>query len=158
DDHAQAATFRFDRNPHLGVSYSYHVKRADFAKLLLDNSRRLGATVLEGTRVTEVEFGGEGRPEVRAVGSDGASSVWCPRCLLDAAAPEHLLLKRLGHNRVDKRNNPAAVFGQFRTVPRRTGSAEGMITMLLFRHGWFWMIPFPDGVMSVGVVGTRSFF
>jgi flavin-dependent dehydrogenase len=158
DDHAQAATFRFDRNPHLGVSYSYHVKRADFDKLLLDNSRRLGATVLEGTRVTEVEFRGERRPEVRAVGSDGAPSVWFPRFLVDASGRDTLLLKRLGHKRVDKRNNTAAVFGHFRNVPRRAGSAEGMITMHLFRHGWFWMIPLPDGVMSVGVVGTRSFF
>jgi flavin-dependent dehydrogenase len=33
-----------------------------------------------------------------------------------------------------------------------------MITMHLFRHGWFWMIPLPDDIMSVGVVGTRSFF
>src|SRR5580704_17897460 len=33
-----------------------------------------------------------------------------------------------------------------------------MITMHLFQHGWFWMIPLPDQVMSVGMVGTRSFF
>ena len=30
--------------------------------------------------------------------------------------------------------------------------------MHLFRHGWFWMIPLPDEIMSVGMVGTRSFF
>src|SRR6201993_1920602 len=53
DEHAQATTFRFDRNPYLGVDHSYHVRRADFDKLLLDNSRRHGATVLEGVRVTE---------------------------------------------------------------------------------------------------------
>src|SRR5512147_1133018 len=29
---------------------------------------------------------------------------------------------------------------------------------VLFDHGWFWMIPLPDEVMSVGVVGTRAFF
>src|SRR6185437_7491662 len=28
----------------------------------------------------------------------------------------------------------------------------------LFQHGWFWMIPLPDDIMSVGMVGTRSFF
>ena len=33
-----------------------------------------------------------------------------------------------------------------------------MITVYLFDHGWFWMIPLPDEVMSVGVVGTRAFF
>ena len=33
-----------------------------------------------------------------------------------------------------------------------------MITVHLFEHGWFWMIPLPEDVMSVGVVGTQAFF
>src|SRR6266446_8748396 len=74
DEHAGATTFRFDHNPYLSIDHSYHVRRADFDKLLLDNSRRLGATVLEGTRVTDVELGAEGRPRVTAVGPDGAPS------------------------------------------------------------------------------------
>jgi hypothetical protein len=28
DEHAQATTFRFDRNPYLRVDHSYHVRRA----------------------------------------------------------------------------------------------------------------------------------
>lgn len=157
DDHAQPATFRFGQNPYLSVDHSYHVKRADFDKLLLDNSRRLGATVLEATRVTEVEFGGE-RPRVAAVGCGAESLHWSPRIVVDASGRDTLLLKHLGLKRPDKRNNTAAVFGHFRHVPRRGGAAAGMITMHLFEHGWFWMIPLPDDVMSVGLVGTRSFF
>jgi flavin-dependent dehydrogenase len=158
DEHTQAATFRFDRNPYLGIDHSYHVRRADFDKLLLDNSRRLGATVLEGMRVTEVELVAERRHLVTAVRPDGALSLWFPRFLVDASGRDTLLLKRLGLKRANKRNNTAAVFGHFRSVPRSNGSAEGMITMHLFRYGWFWMIPLPDDVMSVGLVGTRSFF
>jgi len=158
DEHAQATTFRFAHNPYLSVSHSYHVRRADFDKLLLDNSRRLGATVLEGIRVTEVDLGADGCSRVTAVGPDGAPAAWFPRFLVDASGRDTLLLRRLGLKRADKRNNTAAVFGHFRNVPRRDGNAEGMITMHLFRHGWFWMIPLPDDVMSVGVVGTRSFF
>src|SRR5579863_606934 len=56
DEHGVATAFRFANNPRLSVDHSYHVKRADFDKLLLDNSRRSGATVLEGTRVIEVDF------------------------------------------------------------------------------------------------------
>ena len=55
---------------------------------------------------------------------------------------------------VDKRNNTAALFGHFRDVERREGNAVGMIAMHLFAHGWFWVIPLPDGITSVGVVGT----
>src|SRR5215472_12653397 len=158
DEHAQVTTFRFDRNPYLSVDHSYHVRRADFDKLLLDNSRRLGATVLEGTRVTEVEFGAEGSPKVTAIGPNGTPSRWFPRFVVDASGRDTLLLRRLGLRRVNKRNNTAAVFGHFRNVSHTNGSARGMITMHLFKHGWFWMIPLPDDVMSVGLVGTRSFF
>jgi hypothetical protein len=35
---------------------------------------------------------------------------------------------------------------------------EGMIAMHLFAHSCFWVIPLPDGVTSVGVVGTQAFF
>src|SRR5215469_2969845 len=158
EEHAAATTFRFDRNPYLSVDHSFHVRRAEFDKLLLENSRRLGATVFEGVRVTEIECGAEGRSRVIAVGPDGTPSAWLPRFLVDASGRDTLLLKRLKLKRVDKRNNTAAVFGHFRNVPRPHGSAEGMITMHLFEHGWFWMIPLPQEVMSVGLVGTGSFF
>lgn len=158
DAHGESTEFRFANNPHLPVDHSYHVRRAEFDKLLLDNSRRLGATVVEGARVTEVEFGPAGRTRVTAIGSDGTASPWFPRCLVDASGRDTLLASRLGLKRVDKRNNTAALFGHFRNVPRRSGDAEGMITMHLVDHGWFWMIPLPDGVMSVGVVGNPAFF
>jgi flavin-dependent dehydrogenase len=158
DEHGVATTFRFANNPHLSVDHSYHVKRADFDKLLLDNSRRLGATVLEGMRVTDVKFGVGGRTRVTAIGFDGAPSSWSSRYLVDASGRDTLLASRLGLKRVDKRNNTAAVFGHFRNVPRREGDAEGMITMHLLEHGWFWMIPLPDGVLSVGLVGKQAFF
>jgi flavin-dependent dehydrogenase len=158
DEHPHAAIFRFDQNPYLSIDHSYHVRRADFDKLLIDNSRRLGATVLEDARVTEIEFGAEGRSRVTALGPDKMASLWFPRFVVDASGRDTLLLRRLGLRRVDKRNNTAAVFGHFRNVFHTNGSAQGMITMHLFKHGWFWTIPLPDDVMSVGLVGTRSFF
>ena len=54
DAHEAAGTFRFSDNPYLSVGYSYQVRRAEFDKLLLDNSRRLGAEVREEVRVTNV--------------------------------------------------------------------------------------------------------
>jgi flavin-dependent dehydrogenase len=158
DAHERATTFLFANNPNLPIKYSYHVRRADFDKLLLDNSRRLGATVLEQVRVTDVEFGDEGRIAVRARDASGRASIFVPRFLVDASGRDTLIASRLGLKRIDKRNNTAAVFGHFRNVVRRVGDVEGMITMHLLEHGWCWMIPLPDDVMSVGLVGTRAFF
>jgi flavin-dependent dehydrogenase len=158
DTHERATTFLFANNPYLPIKHSYHVRRAEFDKLLLDNSRRLGAIVSEEVRVTEVEVSDEGRITVGARDAGGNSSLFAPRFLVDASGRDTLIASRLGLKRIDKRNNTAAVFGHFRNVVRRGGDVEGMITMHLFEHGWFWMIPLPDDVMSVGVVGTRAFF
>ena len=158
DAHERATIFRFANNPHLRINHSYHVRRADFDKLLLDNSRRLGATVLEEVRVTDVEFDNEGRITVMARNASGEPSLFAPRFLVDASGRDTLIAGRLGLRQIDKRNNTAAVFGHFRKVARRGGDVEGMITMHLLVNGWCWMIPLPDDVMSVGLVGTRSFF
>jgi len=50
------------------------------------------------------------------------------------------------------------VFGHFRNVPARPGDVAGMISVYLFEQGWIWVIPLPDDVTSVGVVGTQAFF
>ena len=63
-----ATKFRFASNPHLPVDHSYQVQRAEFDKLLLDNSRRLGATILEATRAREVEFDVGERTRITATG------------------------------------------------------------------------------------------
>lgn len=158
DEHGSATTFRFAENPYLSVGYSYQVKRSDFDKLLLDNSRRLGAEVLEGTRVTDVTTDERRRPCVTATGPDGIPIQWSASFLVDASGRDTLLASRLKLKRIDKRNNTAAVFGHFRNVPRLPGDKAGMIAVHLFEYGWFWVIPLPDDVMSVGVVGTQDFF
>jgi flavin-dependent dehydrogenase len=158
DEHGATATFRFSDNPYLSVGHSYQVRRSDFDKLLLDNSRRLGADVIEGTRVTDVTFDADHRSRVTAIGPDGIASLYSARFFVDASGRDTLLASRLRIKRVDKQNNTAAVFGHFRSIPRRPGDAAGMISVYLFEQGWIWMIPLPDDVTSVGVVGTQAFF
>jgi hypothetical protein len=158
DEHGKTTVFRFADNPSLAVKHAYQVKRADFDKLLLDNSRRCGATVQEGVRVTDIAFTPGARAKVTALDAHGAIGVWQPRFVVDATGRDALLASRFKTKVVDKRNNTAALFGHFRDVERREGNAEGMIAMHLFAHGWFWVIPLPDGITSVGVVGTRAFF
>src|SRR5262249_4442013 len=74
DAHNAVTTFRFADNPYLSVGYSYQVRRSDFDKLLLDNSRRLGAEVLEGTRVTNFTLDGDEGPRVTALNDDDTTT------------------------------------------------------------------------------------
>jgi len=158
DEHDAVATFRFADNPFLSVGYSYQVRRSEFDKLLLDNSRRLGAHVFECTRVTDVTLDAGDRATVFANGPHETSMQWSTRFLVDASGRDTLLSGRLGIKRIDKQNKTAAIFAHFRNIPQRSGDKAGMITVHLFEHGWFWVIPLRDGVTSVGVVGTQALF
>ena len=158
DKYDAVATFRFADNPYLSVGYSYQVKRSEFDKVLLDNSRRLGAHVMESTRVTGITLDTGNRVIVTAIGLNETPLQLSARFIVDASGRDTLLSGRLGLKRIDKNNNTAAIFGHFRNVPQRTDDKAGMITVHLFEHGWIWVIPLRDGVTSVGVVGTQTLF
>ncbi len=70
---------------------------------------------------------------------------------MPAAAIRSLVAnKRL--RRKNDRHQSAAIFGHFRGAEPRPGEDAGNISIYSFEHGWMWMIPLPDGVMSVGAV------
>lgn len=158
DRYRKSNLFFFATASHLIADHSYQVRRAAFDQLLFENCRRRGARSFENMRVTEVTFPEGERPVVTARGGDGATSVWRPRFVVDATGRDTLLASQLGLKTVNKRNSTAAIFGHFSGVPRRPGTAEGVITVHLVEDGWFWMIPLPDGLMSVGMVGNANVF
>jgi flavin-dependent dehydrogenase len=84
--------------------------------------------------------------------------VLAPRFVLDASGRDTFIAGRLGTKQSDKHNNTAAVFAHFRGVQPRTGETEGYISVHLSEDGWFWLIPLPGGVMSVGFVGNQEAF
>ncbi len=157
DLYAKSNLFFFANATHLVSTYSYQVRRATFDQLLFENCRSRGARTYETTRVTDIAFGSDDRPTVTAV-RDGETITWRPRFVVDASGRDTFIASKLGLKTVNKRNNTAAIFGQFTGVPRREGAAEGVITIHLVEDGWFWMIPLPDGPMSVGLVGSPRLF
>ena len=136
---------------------SWQVPRGEFDSLLFHTAAARGARVAEQTRVTGISFGAE-RSLVTAVGPDGAERQYAPRYLLDASGRDTLLASKLGTRRANKHNNTAALFAHYRGVARRGGELEGFISIHLAEDGWFWLIPLPDDVMSVGFVGNQAAF
>jgi flavin-dependent dehydrogenase len=136
---------------------AFQVKRSEFDALLFANARRSGAMALERTRVTEVEFD---RPDggvlLRARGADGEAVQFKARYLLDASGRDTFLAGRMRVKEANRYNNTAAVYGHFEAVERRDGNLDGYISIHLAEDGWFWLIPLPDGLMSIGFVGNQS--
>lgn len=133
-------------------SYAYEVRRSEFDEMLFRNAISKGAEAYEGMRVIGVEFHAAEGGRVLAIDEAGHKHVWETRFVVDASGRDTLLSRHFGLRERNASHNSAALFGHFRNVERREGEDAGNISVYWFEHGWFWMIPLRDGIMSVGAV------
>ena len=159
DATGQSVHFAFALGLDKQYTYSWQVRRAELDELLFRTARSRGAHTEENTRVTEIRFAPPGgRAQVTAAGPHGEPRRFAPRFVLDASGRDTFLAGKLRIKESNKHNTTAALYAHFRGVERRGGELEGYITVHLAEDGWFWMIPLPDDVMSVGFVGDQSAF
>ncbi len=138
-------------------THAWQVKRSELDTLLFQNAVRLGAEGHQSTRVTDVRLGQGGeRAVVTARGPEGEALEWRPRYVLDASGRDTFMAARMKVKDSNKYNNTAAIYAHFRGVERRDGDLAGYISIHLAEDGWFWLIPLPGDVMSVGFVGNQS--
>lgn len=131
---------------------AYQVRRSQFDHILLQNAAARGARILEGHKVTGVDFLAQGGVAVTARDDTGANRTWRAKYLVDASGRDTLLSTKLGIKRANPRHNTAALYGHFSGAKRLPGRAEGHISIFWFDYGWFWFIPLADGTTSVGAV------
>jgi flavin-dependent dehydrogenase len=146
------STFRFARALGDSPDHAFEVRRSEFDQLLFEHCRDAGVAAYENHCVTSVSARPEGRHLVVARDADGKQHVWETGFLVDASGRETFLSAKNGWKRRNPRHASAAVFSHFKGVRRRPGSDQGNISIYWFEHGWIWMIPLRDDVMSVGAV------
>lgn len=149
-------TFRFARTLDPGFDHAFQVRRDEFDRVLFANAVAQGVDAHEGVEVKDVAWASPGSPVVRAVGSDG-EQVYRPRYVVDASGRDTLLGSRMKLKRKSAHHQSAAIFSHYRGVARRPGDDAGNITVQRFDHGWFWLIPLADDVMSVGAVCSPDY-
>jgi flavin-dependent dehydrogenase len=145
-------TYAFARAIGDSPPHAYQVWRQDFDQMLYQHARECGADAREGHEVVNVEQRGprEARLDVRT--DDGRSYSLQASYVVDASGRDALLSTRKRLRRKNVQHQSAAIFGHYRGAERRAGEDAGNISIYGFEHGWMWMIPLPDGVMSVGAV------
>lgn len=150
--HDYPALYYFGNALDESYPYAYEVKRDEFDKILFDNATNKGVQTRENTTVTSVEFQSDNSSIIEAKDKSGAVLKWHAKFLVDASGRSTFLANKFKIKNRSKKHNSAALFGHFKNVVRREGLDEGNISLCWFEHGWFWMIPFKDGTMSVGAV------
>jgi flavin-dependent dehydrogenase len=145
-------TYAFARAIGRSPPHAYQVWRQDFDKMLYEHARDCGADAREGHEVVSVEQQGPRESLLVVRTDDGRSYRISSRYVVDASGRDALLAAKGKLRRKNEQHQSAAIFAHFRGAERRAGEDAGNISIYGFEHGWMWMIPLPDGVMSVGAV------
>jgi len=140
-----------------GYPMAFQVLRSAFDEMLLGRAAELGAEVHQGTTVLEAAASARGGCELTVQGrGDAAARRVKARFLLDASGRDAFLASRRGLRDMTPHLRKAAVFAHFEGIPRAEGIRGGDIILIVLKDGWFWMIPLPNGITSVGLVAEGS--
>src|SRR5476649_2277282 len=145
-------TYAFARAIGQSPTHAYQVWRQDFDEMLYEHARECGADAREGHEVMSVAHEGPGVSRLEVQTDGGQSYRIQSRYVVDASGRDALLSAKKKLRRKNDLHQSAAIFGHFRGAAQRAGEDAGNISIYRFDFGWMWMIPLPDGVMSVGAV------
>jgi flavin-dependent dehydrogenase len=159
----ESQPFFFDEmNPH-ECSVTWQVVRSEFDQMMLENARAHGAEVWEQTNVVDVVLEESDTDDLpRATGvivergdDDGQPRKISARVVVDATGTNTMLARRLGIRATDPALKKASYFAHYKGGRRDEGKNAGATLVLstASNDGWFWYIPLPDDIVSVGVVG-----
>jgi flavin-dependent dehydrogenase len=140
------------------ASTTWQVLRSEFDQMLLDNARAKGAEVIEETAVREA-IREDGRVKgVLAAGRDGRTLEFRSRVVIDASGRDAFAVTRNGWKQRDPYLDKIAIWTYYRGAMRDLGLDEGATTVAyVLEKGWFWYIPLPDDVVSVGIVAEKPY-
>lgn len=137
---------------------TWQVVRSEFDSMLLDNAREKGAVVIEGMKVKDLLREGGQVIGVKAQDSAGEMVQYESKMTIDASGRDSLSVVRNGWRIDDPRLKKVSIWTYYRGAKRDPGLDEGATTIAyLPEKGWFWYIPLPDDLVSVGVVADKDY-
>ena len=155
---------RFSEREQPGVerSSTFHVDRARFDQILLQQAEKLGAAIYEGIRVQHVDFSERNQPRIHySIGRQNISTR--VRMVVDASGRKTLLGNQLKLRVRDEVFDQYAIYTWFEGYDRSVlvDNYEDTFTFSYFLplpYSWIWQIPISETVTSIGVVTQRKFF
>ncbi|MFE1057047.1 NAD(P)/FAD-dependent oxidoreductase [Streptomyces rochei] len=131
--------------------HSWHVRRDEFDKLLLDNARRLGVEVVEQAQVTEVLQDADGRVTGVAYTHAGGAHTAHGRFVVDASGQSRTLTRKLTGITWQEDLRNLAIWGYTeKYTPQEF--PDDILVEAIESGGWMWGIPLADDKLSVGYV------
>lgn len=134
---------------------TWQVERSEFDELCLATARESHVDVRMDTKVERVLFDGSRAVGVRTHPHGGASYDVRARVVVDASGRATVIGSQLGLKRPVAGLKKASLWGYYAGAKRNSGVDAGETTIFMRpQREWFWFIPLPDDIVSVGLVGA----
>ncbi|MEI7956258.1 MAG: NAD(P)/FAD-dependent oxidoreductase [Verrucomicrobiota bacterium] len=153
-----SSPFYFTQNWDHPSSSTWQVVRSEFDEMLLNNAREKGVEALEEMTVKEAIRENGSVVGVRGIDKDGREFEVRAPVTIDASGRDGFTQVKNGWRIRDPKLNKIAVWTYYQGALRDPGIDEGATTVAyLPGKGWFWYIPWPNDMVSVGAVAESSY-
>ncbi len=151
----ESTPFYFSETIEGEASRTWQVERASFDRLCLDHARDAGTHVQMQTKAERVIFDGARATGVHVQPVGGTPYDVSARVVVDASGRTTLIGRQLNLRCPVPGLRKASIWSYYKGGKRLSGIDAGETTIFMNRdRSWFWYIPLPDDVVSVGIVGT----
>ncbi|TYB74090.1 NAD(P)/FAD-dependent oxidoreductase [Bizionia gelidisalsuginis] len=141
-----------------GWNWTWQLPRADFDKLLTDELTRKGVNIAFENEVIDVIFNTDGSSKTTVISKDGEESSIYAKYIIDSSGYGRVLPRLLDLEKPSSLAKHASIFTHVNDSNRPEGKEGTLITFdIINTESWFWVIPFSNGVTSIGFVGPIDF-
>jgi len=141
-----------------GWNWTWQVPRAEFDKTLADTVEKMGVPVSYETTVTAIDF--TGSDSVTTVEDlQGNKTEIEARFIIDGSGYGRVIPRLFNLDKPSNLPPRKALFTHVVDLNRAMDDEPNRITIIVHKPGvWVWVIPFSNGITSVGFVGNPEFF
>src|SRR5918993_4994586 len=141
-----------------GWNWTWQVPRGEFDKTLADTVEQMGVPVSYETTVTAIEFNGsDSLTTIEDI--HGNKSQVAARFIVDGSGYGRVIPRLFNLDKPSSLVPRKALFAHTVDTKRSMDDEPNRITIIVHAYGiWVWVIPFSNGVTSLGFVGDHQFF
>lgn len=141
-----------------GWNWTWQVPRAEFDKILADTVEKMGVPVCYQHTVTNIVFNGSS--SVTTVEDiDGNVTQIEAKFIIDGSGYGRVIPRLFNLDKPSTLPPRKALFTHIVDTKRSMDDEPNRITIVVHQPGiWVWIIPFSNGITSVGFVGNPDFF
>jgi len=150
--------FDFSQKHTPGWDYTWQVPRADFDNTLANEIIKKGVNVLFEHEVVEVNIAEDGSSKTSIKDKKGNYSTIRAKYIIDSSGYGRVLPRLLDLDKPSALPKHSSIFTHVNEPNRPSGVEGTLITFdVVTDEVWLWVIPFSNGVTSIGFVGPTEF-